>query len=248
MKPGIYVETKPIRVGESKTPFGHAYLVYRHADGTEEVIRGGPDDGAASALSGKIRTEAGVPLAESKDAYRAGDTPQTRRAKRIDLGDQDAEIVWRQMKAAAKQVGERGIDYDAVPWQNSNSTIRHVLEAAAIDPAKAMGPGWNPRDFPGYNNDLNEPNSDFDRERTGTAGRKRRRDGGSPDFRGLGLVDKVLAALDPREPNPDHAAKRIDDDAREGRAPLFTPPHPVSLACVSRCRQHIGLMNQKNPA
>jgi hypothetical protein len=234
---GIYLEstTAPGSFAHGKR---HLYLVYRDGKGNEHVVRGGP----SFLGGGDITTEDGVPMADSKDVYDEGGGSKVRPSHRLDLNGSDPDIVWRQMTAAAKKLGEADVDYNLAPMQNSNSTIRHVLEAAAIDPAKAMGPGWTPRDFPGYNNDLNEPNSDFDRERTGTAGRKRRRDGGSPDFRGLGLVDKVLAALDPREPTPDYAAKGVDDGTRGWREPAVpqAPKAGVGASPKAEDRQSRG--------
>lgn len=156
LEPGIYVETKPINIAGYETPFGHAYLVYRKPDGSAEVIRGGPESLRNVGLGTKIAIEAGIPLQESSDRYGEGDTPQTRRATKIDIGDSDPEIIWRQMRAAARQIAEGEIDYNVIGWQNSNSTIRHVMEAAGLDPNKAAPDGADLFDHPGLRNDLND--------------------------------------------------------------------------------------------
>ncbi|MEQ8603771.1 MAG: hypothetical protein RIB45_10665 [Marivibrio sp.] len=159
MKKGIYIETKPV-TGDEESGRRHLYLVYRDGKGGEQVINGGPEHRLPP--FGQIKTEADKPLADSKDKYKDGASPQSRRARQLDLDGMDPEIVWRQMTAAAEQVEAREFDYDAAPMQNSNSTIRHVIEAAGLDPAKAFPKDYSPAKHPGYANDLTDPN-----ERTG---------------------------------------------------------------------------------
>lgn len=102
-----------------------------------------------------IETESGVPLSDSKDAYVEGETPSDRLSRKIDLGDSDPKTVWRQMGAAAASIYEQEIDYNALS-QNSNSVIRHVLEAAGIDPKEAGGGDFHSALYPGFHNDLTE--------------------------------------------------------------------------------------------
>ncbi|MCR9222387.1 MAG: hypothetical protein NXI21_19365, partial [Alphaproteobacteria bacterium] len=130
--------------------------MYRKPDGTAEVIRGGPESYGRIPFGADLAVEAGVPLAESGDAYKGDESPETRRARRIDLKGRDPEIVWGQMKAAVKQVGAAGIDYNVAPMQNSNSLIRHAFEAAALDPGDAFPAEFSPRAHPGFDNDLRD--------------------------------------------------------------------------------------------
>ena len=214
MKKGIYIETKPVFDGHESGPH-HLYLVYRDGNGDERVIRGGPD---AYQTAGKIVVEADKPLSESGDKYDEGETTDTRRARLLDLDGMDPEIVWRQMTAAAEQVAARGIDYDAAPMQNSNSTIRHVIEAAGLDPAKAFPKDYSPAKHPGYANDLNDPN-----ERTGIT-RGQLRDVATMLMGGPG-ADAAARRLDPPDPTPDYAAKRVDDGTRGwARSPKAAVP------------------------
>ena len=216
LEKGIYIESKPAP-GATRHGRRHLYLVYRDGEGGERVIRGGPE--GHFLVGGNIEMQVDLPLSESKDVYEGNATSNSRRARLLDLDGMDPEIVWRQMTAAAEQVAARGIDYDAAPMQNSNSTIRHVIEAAGLDPAKAFPKDYSPAKHPGYANDLNDPN-----DRTGIT-RGQLRDiatmlMGGPD------ADAAARRLDPPDPAPDYAAKRVDDGTRGWAEPKEPPPKP----------------------
>ena len=123
---GIYFEYKPA-LGSEKIGL-HAYLVFRDGEGGERVIRGGiPDvfgdetleeiaDFATSFVGGNISVQADIPLQESKDRYdiRKGESPETRHAKQLELGGRDPEQVWRELVDKVNEIGEAGVDYNAI--------------------------------------------------------------------------------------------------------------------------------------
>ena len=119
---GIYFEHKP---ASGTTVVGrHAYLVYRDGEGGERVIRGGSAkdsdkgtvdeaiSGAKTLVGGNITVQADIPLQKSRDKYdvEKGDTPQTRHARKLDLGGRDPEMVWKDMAAKAREIGKAGIN------------------------------------------------------------------------------------------------------------------------------------------
>ena len=130
---GIYIEAKPAAktLGEISGDY-HAYLVYRDGKGNAEVIRGGPDSWDFGALGGDIEVESGKPLTESADAYDEEDSPQSRFAKRLDLGGRSPQKVWEDMKITAQTIGKNETDYNLFS-QNSNSTIATVLNRSGLN-------------------------------------------------------------------------------------------------------------------
>ena len=42
-EPAIFIESKPVDFGSISTGKDHLYLVFQDSDGSETVIRGGPD-------------------------------------------------------------------------------------------------------------------------------------------------------------------------------------------------------------
>ena len=165
MEPGIYIESKPAAFGQFHNR-RHLYLVYRDGEGREEVVRGGPskeDTPVDFLFGGKIEIEAGIPLQESKDAYGPDDSPEKRRATRLDLDGRDPVQVWRTITAASEKLRDAKIDYNLSildDMQNSNSVARHVMEAAALDPGKHFPKTWDPDLHSGFENDLNAPQDD----------------------------------------------------------------------------------------
>ena len=85
-----------------------------------------------SGLGGDIEIEAGIPLGKSLDAYKKGETPQSRFAKKLDLGGRSPRKVWEDMKITAQIIGKNETDYNVFS-QNSNSTIATVLYEAGFD-------------------------------------------------------------------------------------------------------------------
>ena len=108
---GIYFEYAPAT--NSSGPGNHAYLVFHDGKGGEQVIRGGlPENEASFPFGGNITVQADIPLRNSEDAYKEGDTPQTRHARKLDLGGCDPATVWKNMAAKAREIGKAGIDYN----------------------------------------------------------------------------------------------------------------------------------------
>ena len=141
---GIYIEAKPVgdvgSIGDVHINAYHAYLVYRDGKGHAEVIRGGPETMAEnekaegikgieafiySTVGGDIEIEAGTPLTESVDRYDEEDSPQSRFAKRLDLGGRSPQKVWEDMKITAQTIGKNETDYNLFS-QKCNSTIATI--------------------------------------------------------------------------------------------------------------------------
>ena len=105
---GIYFEYAPAT--GSTGPGRHSYLVFRDGKGGERVIRGGlPDNQFSFPVGGNITVQADIPLQKSEDVYKEGETPDTRHARKLDLGGRDPETVWKDMAARARK-GWRGRD------------------------------------------------------------------------------------------------------------------------------------------
>ena len=85
-----------------------------------------------SGLGGDIEIEAGIPLGKSLDAYKKGETPQSRFAKKLDLGGCSPQKVWEDMKITAQIIGKNETDYNVLS-QNSNSTIATVLNRSGLN-------------------------------------------------------------------------------------------------------------------
>lgn len=152
-KPGIYLETTGV-LGSSKGPKGllgkkHAYLVYRRADGTADVIRGGPD--SQGAITGDLAVVAGEPLIHTDDAQKDG---VPRPSKRLAISPEKLDDVWDQMKAEAAAINNASLDYEIPYWNrtpvNSNAVVWHLLELNDIDPISSLPDGLSESDLPGF--------------------------------------------------------------------------------------------------
>ena len=159
----IFIESK--RVGIE--PFQHLYLVFRDSNGTERVIRGGPTPlkgrpptDALTNYFGNILIEAGVLIENSEDVRydkkkKIFITPEQRYQKAIDLSGRNAQHVWDIMMQHARNIGNAGINYNAlINSQNSNSTVVSTLAAVGIDFTNNVPVGKKEEDFPGYKNFL----------------------------------------------------------------------------------------------
>ena len=163
---------EPDLISSGPTPWDHLYLVYQADDGTEKVIRSDGEHGLAYFLAfrdwGELVLEIDEPLIGSKDD-RKGLDPSERGQKLIDpslFGGRSAEQVWCDMVKVAEEIrrgiqieGKRekiqyGGEEDDGRKDNSNSTIRTVLEKAGIpikqngipingvEPPEGNHPGW----------------------------------------------------------------------------------------------------------
>ena len=81
---------------------------------------------------GDIEIEAGIPLGKSLDAYKEGETPQSRFAKKLDLGGRPPQKVWEDMKITAQTIGKNETDYDIYD-QNSNSVVATVINRSGLN-------------------------------------------------------------------------------------------------------------------
>ncbi len=166
LEKGIYIEFGPAQSsGVEVLDKLHSYLVFRDGKGNARVIRGGPPgedfEPVKAGFGGDIEVQADIPLRRSKDRYGPDDTPQSRDARKLDLGGREPEEVWKGMVKRAKAINGAGIDYDI--WtQNSNSVTRAALEAGGVDPQKSIPPGIDKGDLTGFDNDLSKPKDIFD--------------------------------------------------------------------------------------
>ena len=85
-----------------------------------------------SGLGGDIEIEAGIPLGKSLDAYKKGETPQSRFAKKLDLGGRSPQKVWEDMKITAQTIGKNETDYNLLS-QKCNSIVATVINHADLD-------------------------------------------------------------------------------------------------------------------
>lgn len=174
MKPGIFVEANRLWSGH-----WHAYLVYRDGNGNARVIRGHPEGSGEkftppsgpignSVLGGNLELEVDKPLQDSRDAYKPGETPETRRSRRLDIGDRDPAAVWGVMVGHGRKLKKTDMEYDTNPRevvgisstdpsQNSNSVVRSVQKAADVPLIKGLPKGLKVKDLPGIKRDLSNP-------------------------------------------------------------------------------------------
>jgi len=134
----IAIEAKPLGIGSINSEFHHLYLVKTVTDGrgrvlSEKVIRGGlePD--------GSLGTLANADLASSPDR-RGPDTLQERHRTLLDLGDRNAEDVWKVMVEHAVNIDAAHLAYSLDVYRrlpggdlNSNSVVASVLHSVGID-------------------------------------------------------------------------------------------------------------------
>ena len=160
MKPGIYLEITPAGSSGSAPGYGldiqHSYLIYRKADGTSEVIRGGP--GLRVGMP-DIDVETGKSLEHSKDRYKPGD--DTRPSRRLGIPEEKLDESWSKMRSKAEEIGKSGIKYwgDNDPSntdQTSNSVTRAVLGSINYPVENALPEGTDPAMLPGIKNNLEE--------------------------------------------------------------------------------------------
>jgi len=155
MQPGIYLELTPARSsGVSIKDFKHAYLVYRREDGTSEVIRGG--------FGLNITVETGKSFEESADRPGKGEVSGSRPFRRLPIPIREADNVWGKMRKKAEEIKRSGIKYDPLtpgiggPEQTSNSVVRAALDAGGIPLGKALPDGFEPKDMPGIEDNLDD--------------------------------------------------------------------------------------------
>lgn len=162
MKPGIYLETTPASIFGSAPAIGidkqHTYLIYRKADGTTEVIRGGPSPKNNDL---RIEVETGKTLEQSKDRYTPGDDASTRPSQRLDIPDDKLDESWAKMRGTAEEIGQSGLSYrydsdTDVPDQTSNSITRAALDSINYSIKKALPPDSDLDKMPGIKDNLEE--------------------------------------------------------------------------------------------
>ncbi len=160
-KPGIYIEAK----GASEGSFGpggvlgykHLYLVYRRADGTTEVLRGGPGLKLDPDNFLPLITETGKSIGESADRNSEFDR---RPSRRLDVEGKDLDEAWSKMRNRVEEIGAKGFPYDPLipgdetPELTSNSVIRAALEAVGKDPVRSLPDGVEVNDVPGFENNV----------------------------------------------------------------------------------------------
>lgn len=137
----IRIEGKPIS-GPTGNLAGHAYLVFVDDDGTEYVIRGGPDQQhpiGPDGLFGNITMTVDTLLSESLDA-RDVSSRSEHGSTILDLHGRDAHEVWEEMIEHAQQIANAGLPYNLFLGevengfeQNSNSVVASVLYSVGID-------------------------------------------------------------------------------------------------------------------
>jgi len=137
----IRIEGKPISRPTGNLA-GHAYLVFVDDDGTEYVIRGGPDQEhpvGPDGLFGNITMTVNTLLSTSLDA-REVSTRAEHGSTVLDLHGRDPHEVWQQMIEHAQQIADAGLPYNLVLGevengyeQNSNSVVASVLYSVGID-------------------------------------------------------------------------------------------------------------------
>ncbi len=155
--PGIYVEIKDVS-GSSQSMANivgkqHLYLVYQRADGTRQVIRGGPK----YMITGPLELEIDKLQENSEDKNPDG---EDRPSLKLDIDPAKLDQTWAQMASDAKEIHDASLGYDSLPpfendpELNSNSVVRRLIEKQDLDPKKSLPPGVSEKDVPGYENNL----------------------------------------------------------------------------------------------
>jgi hypothetical protein len=121
----IRIETSPVFIG-----FQHAYLVFVGDDGLEYVIRGGPSSDILP-FGSTLILEIHKPIEQSEDERPLEDR-ELHKSRVLDIGDRSATEVWEAMKQVANAINDAQLKYDALPPQNSNSTISSVLARVGL--------------------------------------------------------------------------------------------------------------------
>jgi hypothetical protein len=159
--PKIFVESKTV-AGETGNELGvllpvvdskHLFLVFQDDDGSERVIRGGPEYDNPFAF-GNIKTQTDVNLFDTRDSpIDASGLASAQSRIELDLQGQYPYAVWNNMIAHANVIGASNMPYSAyVDAQNSNSLIASVMNAVGFDVATNLPPGSSLSDFPGISN------------------------------------------------------------------------------------------------
>jgi len=162
LKPGIYLEIKGVNAsdfpGFRNGVFGkkHAYLIYRKANGSTEIIRGGPGTSFR-----RIIVETGKALEGSDDKYEAFEEPNSRPSRRLPIKAEKLNETWARMRKHTEQIGKASLLYsaDLDPEdidQTSNSVIRSVLESENIPLDQALPEGADMDDMPGIRDTLED--------------------------------------------------------------------------------------------
>lgn len=81
----------------------------------------------------QIEVQRDMPLEYSRDKYEDYSGPETRRAKKLDIPDNELDNTWGKMIKSSEKIDNLGIRYhnpgdEKENVQNSNSTIRTILE------------------------------------------------------------------------------------------------------------------------
>jgi len=213
---GIYIEFKPVaHEGIEISDYLHSYLVYEDGQGNAEVIRGG-FPGPEAIVGGDITVQSGVPLQQSKDAYKPGETPESRIRTKVDLNGRDPKVMRDKFNKTAQEIGRAKIDYDGFPDQNSNSLVRAVLEKNGVDPQKVIPANISMDRLPGYENNLSDPYDGIDKLLGNDTGEKT---SGTQDG------DKAEQPPQPGPGNTDLKGSSGKDDLsdRESAQPAYAP-------------------------
>ena len=158
LEPGIYLEITPASTFNSlgklnkDIDYKHAYLIYRKPDGTNEVIRGGPNSNDLLTEGVKLEIETRKSLKESKDRLEKGEKDGSRPFQKLQISPKKWDETWTQMREAVEREKEKGHIYG--PVKTSNSVIRTALDAGGQKFEDSLPKGVSKGTLPGIENDL----------------------------------------------------------------------------------------------
>lgn len=158
LKPGIYLEITPASTFNSvgklnkDMDYKHAYLIYRKSNGTNEIIRGGPNSNDLLTEGVKLEIETGKSLKESKDRLEKGEKDGSRLFRKLKIPPKKLNETWKKMREAVEPEKEAGHIYS--PVKTSNSVIRTALKAGGQKIEDSLPKGVSKENLPGIENDL----------------------------------------------------------------------------------------------
>lgn len=147
----IRIEGRSVGLAGYETYFDHLYLVLVDDGGDEYVIRGGPFLDIPP--FGAITIELGEPIATSEDFRPIADRDD-RGSIVLDLTGRDALAVWETLLNHANQIALAELDYDLIPFQNSNSVVASLLHVVGLDISDWLPDTLGITSFPGSGNIL----------------------------------------------------------------------------------------------
>jgi hypothetical protein len=145
----IFIEAYEVEIAGLLSGTMHLYLVFRDTDGSEHVIRSGPQNPQVPWF-GDMKIEINVPISASADD-RDGETPAERSSTPLDFPGLTDDQAWAVMVKYADMIDRADTPYEPF-GENSNAFIGAMLAAAGGDPLAMLPSGVSGNEALGISN------------------------------------------------------------------------------------------------